>query len=104
VKTPCPRIAVLLMAAYFLLSVFSVTCTGDREDHHTSSHHQNNHVSHSSFCAWACQANPTAGLTSQGLVLPLLFLSHPLVQEGESLPGNQMVAQVHARGPPPCFS
>ena len=102
-KTPCPRIAVLLTAAYFFLSVFSVTCRVDHEDHRASSHHHNNHVSHSSFCAWACQANPTAGLTNQGLVLPLLFLSVPLVQEGESLAGNQIAAQVHARGPPSCF-
>ena len=99
----CPHVAVLLTAAYLFLSVFSVTCPADHEDHRSSNHHHNNHASHSSFCAWACQANPTAGLTSQGLVLPLLFLSVPPVQEGESLPGNQMAAQVHARGPPFCF-
>ena len=48
-------------------------------------------------------ANLRELLTNQGLVLPLLFLSVPLVQEGESLAGNQMAAQVHARGPPSCF-
>ena len=102
-NTSYPRIAVLLTAAYLFLSVFSVTCTVDHEDHRASSHHHNNHVSHSSVCAWACQANPTAGLTNHGLVLPLLFLSVPLVQEGESLAENQMAAQVHARGPPSSF-
>ena len=100
----CPRIAVLLTAAYLFLSVFSVTCTVDHDDHHAQAHYHNNHVSHSSFCAWACQANPTTGLTSQGLVLPLLFLSVPLDQEGEFLAGTQMVSQVHARGPPSSFS
>ncbi len=102
-NTSCPRIAVLLTAAYLFLSVFSVTCTVDHEGHRTSNHHHNSHVPHSSFCAWACQANPTTGLTSQGLVLPFLFLSVPLDQEGEFLAGSQIAAQDHARGPPFSF-
>jgi hypothetical protein len=76
----------------------------DHEDHHGQAHHHNNHVSHSSFCAWACQANPTTGLTSQGLVLPFLFLPVPLDHDGGSLAGPQIVAQIQARGPPSSFS
>lgn len=91
---------VLLAAAYLFLTISPMTCGLDHADGHHNGHHHNS-VSHSSFCAWACQANPATGMVTPEWsfvpvgAVPLLF----------QIPAS--VCPIHLscisvpRGPPP---
>lgn len=56
---------ILLAAAYLFLTISPMACGLDHADGHRSGHHHNS-PSHSSFCAWACQANPASGVVTLG--------------------------------------
>lgn len=66
---PFIALAAILAGAYLVLTVLSVACAFEHDSVQTSSHHHGNTVSHSSFCAWACQANPTSDAGPSLLVL-----------------------------------
>lgn len=69
-------LAGLLAGAYLVLTVFSVACAFEHAEPHASGHHHGGTVSHSSFCAWACQANPTSDAAPSALVLhPFLIVA-----------------------------
>jgi len=66
-------LAALLAGIYLILAAFSVACAFDHAEPHASGHHHGGTVSHSSFCAWACQANPTSDV-GPSAVVPHPFL------------------------------
>ena len=51
-------LATILAGAYLLLAVLSVACAVEHSESRPAGHHHGGTLSHSSFCAWACQANP----------------------------------------------
>ena len=62
-------LSVLVASSYLLLSAASMACAIDFGDPHAGGHHHSNKLSHSSSCAWACQANFASGFISSGLPL-----------------------------------
>jgi hypothetical protein len=74
-----PLLAVGLVILYGLLSVAAVACMPLHEGAGTSGHHQAKGQAHSLLCAFACQANQTAALSSAApagalMVLVAVFL------------------------------
>lgn len=64
---------------YFTLSISAAACLFAHQGQPRSAHHHTGGVSHSSLCAWACQANQQVDLSSatpqsQPLVFVALFL------------------------------
>ncbi len=59
-KTPSVGLAAALAGIYLVLALFSMACAVDHADPMPVGHHHGGTVSHSSFCVWACQANPVA--------------------------------------------
>ncbi|MBI4001985.1 MAG: hypothetical protein HY348_09390 [Nitrospira defluvii] len=75
-KKPFVGLAALLAGAYLVLAVLAVACAIDHVEPRPSNHHHGSTVSHSSFCAWACQANPTSDAGPSALVLhPFLVVA-----------------------------
>ncbi|MGD9727120.1 MAG: hypothetical protein AB7G68_13665 [Nitrospiraceae bacterium] len=58
--------ALLLAVAYLSLSIGPMICSIEVPDRHAAGHHHGGSLSHSSFCAWACHANPAVGLAAAG--------------------------------------
>jgi hypothetical protein len=93
--------ALLLVAAYLSLSIVPMVCPIEVPDRHAAGHHHGGSLSHSSFCAWACHANPAVGLVSVGLT------SQSLVAIGalQIKPAATMLSRSDqfpvSRGPPP---
>ena len=86
---PSIGLAAALAGLYLVLAVFSVACVFDHADPKPAAHHHGGTVSHSSFCAWACQANPTSdagpvALFLQPFVVATLFVenSHSIIASG----------------------
>ena len=98
------RLPLLVAAAYLSLSIAPMVCTMDHAARHAAGHHHGGSQSHSSFCAWACQANPASGLISTGFPLQQVFavvVFHP--QQEVEAPYRSDHFSV-SRGPPPAFS
>jgi hypothetical protein len=96
-----------LIAVYAVLSVASVSCLPDagsptgQARHHQHSHHNQNGLTHSPLCAWACQANLSVSLAPSGVGGPIFlllvgFLSLPAL----SLPAADLRLG-RSRSPPP---
>lgn len=66
----------LLVAVYLAMAVFSAVCAIEHDPASPAGHHPPHGSSaHTSFCAWACQANQTIDLLSsvpQGQPLSLI--------------------------------
>ncbi|MBP8117380.1 MAG: hypothetical protein H8K05_11055 [Nitrospira sp.] len=76
VTKPSIGLAAALAGLYLILAAFSVACAFDHADPTPAGHHHGETVSHSSFCAWACQANPTSDIGPSALVLqPFLMVA-----------------------------
>jgi hypothetical protein len=103
VKKSLLSISVLVAVGYLLLSVASMVCAVDFGDGHAAGHHHGGKLSHSSSCAWACQANPASGFISTALLLEPIsevvafHWTHEVFTP--SLPDHFSVS----RGPPPAF-
>ncbi|HXF91589.1 MAG TPA: hypothetical protein VNK46_02440 [Nitrospiraceae bacterium] len=72
--------ALVLIALYVVLSVAAVSCPPDagpqagQAHPHQHGHHNQNGLTHSPLCAWACQADLSASLMPSRAGLPILLL------------------------------
>lgn len=57
-------LALAIATLYLTLSVSAMACLFSHESQSRTSHHHTNGVTHSSLCAWVCQANPTVDLSA----------------------------------------
>ncbi|ULA65879.1 MAG: conserved exported protein of unknown function [Nitrospira sp.] len=97
---PSIGLAAALAALYLVLSVFSVACVFDHADPKPAAHHHGGTVSHSSFCAWACQANPTSDTGLVALVLQPFFVATLLVESSHSIITGGGGFHAASRAPP----
>ncbi|TKB72331.1 MAG: hypothetical protein E8D46_14420 [Nitrospira sp.] len=92
--------ALVIATLYLTLSVGAVTCLFAHESQPGSAHHHKGGATHSSLCAWACDANPTVDfsiITPQTQPLHLVSML-PLVESSVSHLLSQQSA--HSRAPP----
>lgn len=99
-KTPFVSLAALLAGAYLLLAVFSVACTVEHLEPQTSGHHHGGTMSHSNFCAWACQANPTSDAGPSALVLHPVLVVALFVENSHAVVASRGVFYAASRAPP----
>lgn len=93
-------LAALLAGTYLVLAVFSVACAIDHAEPASSHDHHGSSVSHSSFCAWACQANPTSNAGPSALLLhPFLVVAH-VVESNHTAVAGGGVFYAPSRAPP----
>jgi hypothetical protein len=73
---PSVGLAAALAGLYLVLAIFSVACVFDHVDPTPDAHHHGGTVSHSSFCNWACQVNPTSDAAASTLLFhPFLVVA-----------------------------
>ena len=92
--------AAVLAGLYLVLAVFSVACIVDHVDSKPTAHHHGGTVSHSSFCAWACQANPTSDAGPVALFLQPFFVAALFVESGHALISGGDGFHTASRAPP----
>ena len=97
---PSIGLAAALAGLYLVLAVFSVACVFDHADPKPAAHHNGEPVSHSSFCAWACQANPTSDTGPVALVLQPFFVATLLVESSHSIITGGGGFHAASRAPP----
>lgn len=97
-------LTLLVAATYVTLSVASMACSIDLAGRHAAGHHHGGGLSHSSFCAWACQANPSSGLISTGFPVQPVFAVVALHLHQEAVAPHRFDQSSVARGPPPTCS
>jgi hypothetical protein len=100
VRTPSVGLAAFLAGAYLVLSVLSVACAVEHLEPQPAGHHHDSTVFHSSFCAWACQANPTADAGPSALVLHPFLIVAPFVQTGHAAISAECGFHAASRAPP----
>jgi hypothetical protein len=96
-------LALSIVAVYVTLSVAAVTCVPDVGRPASPHHHQGHDhhgVSHTSLCAWSCQANSSVALAPSGTgnfflltLLSTVALVHLLGPQNQS-------ATIRPRSPP----
>ena len=99
-KTPSAGLAAALAGIYLVLAAFSMACAFEHADPMPAGHHHGGTVSHSSFCNWACQANPTSDAGASALALhPFLVVAFVVERDHTVVAGG---AGLHAasRAPP----
>ena len=82
-----------------VLAVFSVSCALDHGQQ-SSGHHHGGTVSHSSFCAWACQANPMSDVGPSAIVMHPLFLASPASSVNHTVIACDVWVYAASRAPP----
>jgi hypothetical protein len=97
---PFIGLAALLAGAYLFLAVFSVVCVIDHSERGSSSHHHGGAASHSSFCAWACQANPASDAGPSALVLHPFLIVALFVESNRTAVASGGVFCAASRAPP----
>ncbi|ODT43682.1 MAG: hypothetical protein ABS70_07395 [Nitrospira sp. SCN 59-13] len=97
---PSIGLAAVLAGLYLVLAVFSVACVFDHADVTPAAHHHGGTVSHSSFCAWACQANPTSDAGPQTLFLQPFFVATLFVENSHSIIAGGGGFHAASRAPP----
>ena len=100
VKKPFIGLADLLAGAYLVLSVFSIACAFEHDQPHSSSHNHGDAVSHSSFCAWACQANPASDAGPSTLMLHPFLVVAPFLESGHAVLVSGHSFHAASRAPP----
>jgi hypothetical protein len=93
-------LACLLAGAYLVLAVVSVACAAGHQEPLPSSHHHGSTLSHSGFCAWACQANPTSDAGPSALVLQPFFLVAVSIEDNPADVAGGRPLSHSSRGPP----
>ena len=99
-RTAVSGAAAVLAGLYLVLAVFSVACIVDHVDSKPTAHHHGGTVSHSSFCAWACQANPTSDAGPVALFLQPFFVAALFVESGHALISGGGGLHTASRAPP----
>jgi hypothetical protein len=97
------NMSLLVATVYLSLSIASMACGFDASDRHAAGHHHGGHPAHSSFCAWACQANPVSGLVATGLPLQAVFAAVAFPFHHEVPAPFRFEHFSVSRGPPPAF-
>lgn len=100
VTKPSIGLAAALAGLYLVLAVFSVACVFDHADPNPAAHHHGGTVSHSSFCAWACQANPTSDAGPVVLFLQPVFMATLFVENSPSIIAGGGGLHTASRAPP----
>ncbi len=100
VRKPFVGLAAFLAGAYLVLAVFSMACAFDHAEPQASSHHHGSAMSHSSFCAWACQANPMSDAGPSALVPHPFFIVAPFVQSSHVVVSAECGFHADSRAPP----
>jgi hypothetical protein len=94
-------LAVSLAVLYLTLAIGAAGCLLSHSEEETLPHHHHqSHVTHSAFCAWACQANPAVSLpvpAPPAVVMQILAL---LILVRISMPGRLAAHIAHSRAPP----
>jgi hypothetical protein len=93
-------LAGFLAGAYLVLAVISVACAAEHQAPRTTGHHHGSTYSHSGFCAWACQANPTSDAGPSTLVLHPLFVVALCVEDSPATAAGSGLLSASTRGPP----
>ena len=99
-KTPSVGLAAALAGIYLVLALFSMACAVDHADPMPVGHHHGGTVSHSSFCVWACQANPTSDAGPVALLLQPVLAATPLVEDSHSIIAGIGGFHAASRAPP----
>ncbi len=97
---PSIGLAAALAGLYLVLAVFSVACVFDHADPKPTAHHHGGSLSHSSFCAWACQANPTSDAGPVALVLQPFVVATLLVESSHAIIASGGGFHTASRAPP----
>ncbi len=97
---PSVGLATALAGLYLVLAVFSVACVFDHADPKPAAHHHGETVSHSSFCAWACQANPTSDAGPVAFLLQPFFVATLFVENSLSIIAGGGSFYTASRAPP----
>lgn len=103
-ETAFTRCAALLAGLYLVLALFSVACVVDHADPKPAAHHHGGTVSHSGFCAWACQANPTSDVGPTALLLQPFLVATLFVESSHALIAGGGGFYTASRAPPPLQS
>lgn len=93
-------LALTTATVYLTLSVSAAACLFAHESQSRTSHHHTNGVTHSSLCAWACQANQTVDLPPSAPQTQPLHLIALLLLVGFVLPSLLAQQPAQARAPP----
>jgi hypothetical protein len=99
-QRPFAGLAVFLAGTYLVLAVFSMACAVEHLELQTSGHHHDSTVSHSGFCAWACQVNPTSAVGSSTLVLHPFLAADPFLQSSHVVIASVSGFPPASRAPP----
>jgi hypothetical protein len=84
-KRRLPALVIGMVVLYAALAISAANCLILHADLPTTHHHSHSHVTHSPFCAWACQVSPTvtvAAAVPVGAVLVLVTM----VRSADSIP------------------
>lgn len=100
VKKPFIALAALLAGTYLVLAVVSVTCAVEHGQPWPSNHQHGSTVSHSNFCAWACQANPTSDAGPSVLVLHPFLVVALFVESDQTVIARGAGFHAASRAPP----
>lgn len=93
-------LAALCAGAYLALAVISVACAIDHAEARPSNHHHGSTVSHSSFCAWACQANPTSDAGPSAPVFHPFLVVALFVESSHAVVAGGGILSTASRAPP----
>lgn len=99
-KTPSVGLAAALAGIYLVLAAFSMACAFEHADPMPAGHHHGSTVSHSSFCAWACQANPTSDAGPSALVLRPVLVVALFVESSHAVISGECGFYAASRAPP----
>ena len=100
VTKPSIGLAAALAGIYLILAVFSVTCVFDHADAKPTAHQHGGTVSHSSFCVWACQANPTSDAGPVALFLQPFLVATLFVESSHDVISGGVGFHAASRAPP----
>ena len=93
-------LALAIATLYLTLSVSAVACLFAHASQPRLAHHHTGGVTHSSLCAWACDASPTVDLPATTLqTQPLRFLAM-LLLVATSLSSFLSQQSAQSRAPP----
>ncbi len=99
-RKPFIGLAALLAGSYLILSVLSLACSVEHLQSQTSAHHHGGTLSHSGFCAWACQVNPTSDAGPSALVLHPLSMVALFVETSHTILTGGTGYRAASRAPP----
>lgn len=93
-------LALGMVALYLTLAVGAAGCLFDPVQSSVPAHHHHSHVTHSAFCAWACQANPTVSGLVEALPAVVFRLVVLLILVWTSMSVRLTAHEGHSRAPP----